>query len=726
MARDKIITEARERFEYAKEQWGEIYKSVREDLEFSDPTNPKQWPEQVVLERQNATGGPRPCYVFDQTGQFVRQVVNTARRNKPAMKFLPVDNESDPELAEVLQGLARQTEYESRADVAYIWALESATRGGLGYFRAITEPDTYSGVKDKVCVKILRVHNFEAVYPDPDFVEPDGSDMRWGFVVEDMPKATFKKKWPKAKVSDFDEGWATEKTVRIAEYFRIVETSANVLTVNGQEMGEDEYWEASKAGTVDPAIRPEASLKKSRRVEWYKISGEEILEKTEFPGEYVPIFPVFGNESWIEDKRHLGGCVRTAKDAQIAYNYERNSEIEAVAIGPKAPWIAPVEAIEGHEAKWRMANTGNQAYLPWNSIDESGNPIQKPERVTPAGIAAGWTQLSERSKADIQAALGMYQASIGNNPNEQSGRAVLALQDKADIGTFHYVDNLALSISHLGRVLTQVWPVILDAEQIVRIIGEDDEPDFVAVDPNQPQGYAKRMTPMGEQVVINPGAGRFDVRCVVGPAFSTRQTEAAAELSELVNGNPQMMAILGDVWVKMRNFPEADKIGKRLKALLPPQVKAMEDAEENEQQPMPPEAITALQAAAQEIQALQQQLQEAQSGLAGKQIDAQSKIEAARINAESQERIAAMQAQQRQQQAEMTAVLQAMAKHTESIATKPEPVKDDRSDQVLAMLAQALQGLNQPKVKKMAIKAPSGQVYEGQIVEAAGGRSEAY
>ena len=90
MARDKIITEARERFEYAKEQWGEIYKSVREDLEFSDPTNPKQWPEQVVLERQNATGGPRPCYVFDQTGQFVRQVVNTARRNKPAMKFLPV------------------------------------------------------------------------------------------------------------------------------------------------------------------------------------------------------------------------------------------------------------------------------------------------------------------------------------------------------------------------------------------------------------------------------------------------------------------------------------------------------------------------------------------------------------------------------------------------------------------------------------------------------------
>jgi hypothetical protein len=69
----------------------------------------------------------------------------------------------------------------------------------------------------------------------------------------------------------------------------------------------------------------------------------------------------------------------------------------------------------------------------------------------------------------------MYQASIGNNPNQQSGRAVMALQDKADIGTFHYIDNLALTISHCGRVLTQVWPVIYDQAQVIRIIGEDTE-----------------------------------------------------------------------------------------------------------------------------------------------------------------------------------------------------------------------------------------------------------
>jgi hypothetical protein len=613
--REKIITEARERYEYAKESWGEIYSAIRADLNFSDPTDPQQWPEDVKRERANADGGARPCLTFDQIGQYVRQVINTARRNKPAMKFLPVDDESDPELAEVLQGLARQAEYESRADVCYITALDQATRGGLGYFRLITEEDRTSPVQGKVCAKLVRVTDFESVLPDPDFTEVDGSDMMWGFVEQTMPRKTFEKRWPKAEVSDWDsDGWFGKDHVRICEYFRVVESTENVLIVGGQEMSEDDYWTASQQGQVDPAIRPEASAKNVRKVEWYKISGEQVLEETVFPGEFVPIFPVLGNETWEKGKRRLGGCVRTAKDAQITYNFERNSEFEAVAVGPKAPWIASVEAIEGHESKWRMANRGNLAYLPWNSIDEQGNPIQKPERISPAGIATGWTQLSERSRLDIQAALGMYQASIGNNPNDQSGRAVMALQDKADVGSYHYIDNLALSISHLGRVLTGVWPVIYDAEQVIRIIGEDDEPSFVRIDPNAPRGYQKMQGMDGrEQIIINPSVGRFDVRCVVGPAYSTRQVEAATEIGEIVNGNPQLMAMLGDVWVKMRNFPEADKIAKRFKAMLPPQVIQAEQEEEGQQQ-LPPEVMQTLQQAAQEIQQLRQALQQAESG----------------------------------------------------------------------------------------------------------------
>lgn len=644
--RPKLLEEARTRYKYACDQWGPIFKAMREDLKFSDPTDMQQWPDQVRRDREAAQ---RPCLTFDQTGQFVRQVINQARRNRPAMKFLPVDDKSDPELADVLQGLSRQCEYESRADVAYITALDHSTRGGLGWFRLVTEKAKNSPVKGQLCARILRVTEPESVKVDPDFQEPDGSDMKWGFVEATLSRDEFKRCYPKAKLVNFDaEGWFDDEHVRVVEYFRVVEQTKNVIKVLGQEYSEDDYWEAVKA---DPSLRQypgEATATEVRKVEWYKLSGEEVLEEkddpkdNEFPSEYVPIFPVLGNEQWKDGKRMLSGAIRAARDPQIAYNYERNSGIEAVAVGPKAPWVAAVEATDGHENSWSQANTGNIAVLPWNSLTESGDAIAKPERVAPAGMSTGWAALDERSKADIQASLGMFNASVGNNPNSQSGRAVLALQDKADVGTYHYLDNLALSMSHLGRVLTQVWPAIYDTAQIVRILGEDDETDFVSIDPNQQRGYVKQQMPQGgELVTINPGAGKYDVRVTTGPAYATRQAEAAAEIGEMVNGNPQMMSMLGDVWVKMRNIPNGDAIAKRFKAMLPPQVIAAEQAEEGQPQ-LDPQVKQVLQQAQQEIQQLQQALQEAESGKEAAMLNAQVTLQKAQIDADSRVQIATM------------------------------------------------------------------------------------
>ena len=74
--RDKIITEARERFDRASEVWSPIYERCRDDLRFSDPTNPQQWPEKARRDRELSEGGARPCMTFDQTGQYVRQVID--------------------------------------------------------------------------------------------------------------------------------------------------------------------------------------------------------------------------------------------------------------------------------------------------------------------------------------------------------------------------------------------------------------------------------------------------------------------------------------------------------------------------------------------------------------------------------------------------------------------------------------------------------------------------
>jgi hypothetical protein len=123
-----------------------------DDLRFSNPADPQQWPEEVKRARSNAVGGPRPCLTFDQTNQFIFQVVNDARQNKPSIKVRPVDSGADIKVADALSGLFRHIEDVSRADIAYDTAMEYAARIGLGYFRINTRVLNDSTNEQEICI----------------------------------------------------------------------------------------------------------------------------------------------------------------------------------------------------------------------------------------------------------------------------------------------------------------------------------------------------------------------------------------------------------------------------------------------------------------------------------------------------------------------------------------------------------------------------------------------
>jgi hypothetical protein len=79
-----------------------------------------------------------------------------------------------------------------------------------------------------------------------------------------------------------------------------------------------------------------------------------------------------------------------------------------------------------------------------------------------------------------------------------------------------------------------------------------------------------------------------------GPSFTTRREEAANQMIELIRAFPEAAPVLGDLLAKNLDWPGADEIAERLKALLPPQLQAGAQA--------------AAAGPAQQVQALQQQL----------------------------------------------------------------------------------------------------------------------
>ncbi|MBV5277070.1 hypothetical protein JZU56_04530, partial [bacterium] len=103
--------------------------------------------------------------------------------------------------------------------------------------------------------------------------------------------------------------------------------------------------------------------------------------------------------------------------------------------------------------------------------------------------------------------------------NERSGKAILAREKQGDVGTYHYVDNLARAIRHITRQIVDMIPKIYDTQRIARIIGVDGEVDMVKFNPSQAEPVKEIRDQMGALIekVYNPSVGTYDVMVTTGP-----------------------------------------------------------------------------------------------------------------------------------------------------------------------------------------------------------------
>jgi hypothetical protein len=252
-----------------------------------------------------------------------------------------------------------------------------------------------------------------------------------------------------------------------------------------------------------------------------------------------------------------------------------------LALAPKAPFIGYGGQFEGYEQQWKTANTNNWPYLEVNPdvTDGQGAVLPLPQRAQPPMASSGLLQAKAGAAEDIKSATGQYNASLGMTSNERSGKAILARQREGDIGTYHYVDNLARAIRHIGRQLVDLIPKIYDTERIARIIGEDGEPDTVKMNPMQEEPVKRIVDQEGVLIekIYNPGVGKYDVRVITGPGYATKRQEALESMAQLLQGNPQLWQVAGDLFVKNMDWPGAQDLAKRFKKTIDPKMLADDD-----------------------------------------------------------------------------------------------------------------------------------------------------
>ena len=643
-----LLSVARKRLTMAISALSESREDQMDDLRFAagSPDNQWQWPADVLQTRgsiQGQTINARPCLTINKLPQHIKQVTNDQRQNRPAGKVIPVDDAADVEMAEILDGIVRHIEYMSDADVAYDTACENQVTYGEGYIRLLTEYcDDNTFDQD---IRIARVRNSFSVYMDPTIQDPCGSDAKWCFITQDVLKDDFERMYPNAapvssiqQVGIGDQSlsqWITESTVRIAEYFYIEQDTE---TLHQYPNGETAFKGSPEAKQMEMlGMKPVRSREADRRkVKWCKINGFEVLEERDWAGKWIPVVRVVGNEFEVDGRLYVSGLVRNAKDAQRMYNYWVSQEAEMLALAPKAPFIGYGGQFEGYEHQWKTANTTNWPYLEVNPdvTDGQGAVLPLPARSQPPMASSGLLNAKAGASDDIKSTTGQYDSSLGATSNERSGKAILARERQTDTGTYHYVDNLARTVRYITRQIVDLIPKIYDTQRVARIVGIDGETSAVQIDPSQPVPVRRIQDESGITIakIYNPGVGKYDVRVTTGPSYMTKRQEALEGMSNLLQGNPELWAVAGDLFVKHMDWPGAQELSQRLAKTIDPKL-----TEDNDKSP-------ALQAAEQQMQAMAQELDQMHQMLKGVQqsMEAQE-LEIKKYDAETK-RISATQA----------------------------------------------------------------------------------
>jgi hypothetical protein len=677
MAKEKdILEDQKAMFDIIADSESDQREMMLDDLKFGRMG--EQWPEEVKVQRRQEG---RPMLTINVMPTFVRQVVNDARQNRPAIKVKPVGAAGNTRTANVFNGIIKNIENVSRADIAYDTAMDFAVSAGIGYYRIDIEYEhPYSF--DQV-LRINRVPNVFSVFGDPYSKRADSADWNNAFVVDYMSKDEFQREYKGAEEVDWEstgysalqDPWLNDEKVLVCESWERSTTKITLVKLSNGEILESPAYKNVKPlydamGIQVVAERPSQGSKVTQRM----MTGAEILETTEWAGKYIPIVPVYGEEINIEGRKLYRSLIHNSKDAQRMMNYWRTTSTELVSLAPRVPFIGEEGAfdVEGEAKKWASANSVSYAYLQYKRGYQP--PMRQPLDGGGAIGAMGEAMAADR---DIKNTMGMHEASLGQKSNETSGKAISLRQREGDVSTFHFIDNLNRAIAHGGSILVDLIPLVYTSERVVRIIQPDGKQQSIKVGSQQPQGATPQAPqgmspPQGGVPVVGSagappppspsmpgtppgmvgppgmapppsggptppppdedgiigiydlGAGIYDVVVDTGKSFTTQREEFATQATEFLRAFPQAAPIIGDILVKSLDWPQAEEIAGRLKAMMPPQATGG----------IPPQLQEQIQKGMEEIKRLTQENEQlkvaAKSDAQANQIEAQKvQIEAA-------------------------------------------------------------------------------------------------
>lgn len=433
----------------------------------------------------------KPKFVVNKIHLAVMRIITEYRNNRIAVSFVPTNGEDD-DITEVCAGLFRADEKRSGAQEAYDLALEEAVGGGYGAFRLRAEyVDEGDEDDDRQQIAIEPITDADmTVFFDIGAKRQDKSDAKHCFVINAWSRKDYEEEfkdspssWDSPIVSKGFE-WVTTDVVNVAEYY-VVETKTETIIFYQTLTGEEEKYTKTELEENPELLQKIISTGgtkikekkvKRRKIHKYLLSGHSVIEDCGIiPGDNIPIIPVYGKRWFIDGVERCSGHVRLGIDAQKIKNMQVSLLVaQAMQSSSTKPIFFP-EQIQGWENIWAQDNVKNYPYLPINPmIDNSGNPMPLgPVAYTQSPvISPAMTALLQITDQDILDLMGNQQQA-DKLLSGVSEKTVQLVQNRVDMQSFVYLDNMAIAVRRAGEVwLSMAAEVYHEAGRKLKTVGE--------------------------------------------------------------------------------------------------------------------------------------------------------------------------------------------------------------------------------------------------------------
>jgi len=172
----------------------------------------------------------------------------------------------------------------------------------------------------------------------------------------------------------------------------------------------------------------------------------------------------------------------------------------------------------------------------------------------------GLESVSQNMRSNIQSSSGMFGPQMGNNPFQQSGKALEIQVDQGNEGKEDYFNALVIAYERTAQILINAYPKLITNKRQVRLLNQDGTFDMAMLN----DVIVDKET--GERVEINNlTQGIYDVTYDVGQGYKNQQQETVDAFLRMGEVDPSFIARGQDIMVNQFNAPGMSDMHERIR-----------------------------------------------------------------------------------------------------------------------------------------------------------------